>query len=265
MTVPFVCACGRCPECRSGNAQVCRNQTQPGFTHDGSFAELVAIHEADHNLIRVSDDLDAGAAALLGCRFATAYRGLVHARPAAARRDRPGAGMRRRRAQRRDDRDRPGRAGDRGGRRPAGAGPGRGGGRRSDHQQPWPDCRGVRRRGADSQTGRRPGDGRRPRPRRPARRGRPFALRPRPARPDRPASRRTGRADLPGDQPRSSACSAATDWPPATIPACSSWSPPAGYARRTWSPATIGLDDVPAAIVAMAAGESPAGVTIIRP
>jgi D-arabinose 1-dehydrogenase-like Zn-dependent alcohol dehydrogenase len=78
VTAPFVCACGACPECDSGNGQVCRNQTQPGFTHWGSFAELVALHNADVNLIPVSDDLDAGAAALLGCRFATAYRGLVH-------------------------------------------------------------------------------------------------------------------------------------------------------------------------------------------
>ena len=78
VTVPFVCACGDCPECAGGNAQVCRNQTQPGFTHWGSYAERVALHNADVNLIAVPDDLDAGAAALLGCRFATSYRGLVH-------------------------------------------------------------------------------------------------------------------------------------------------------------------------------------------
>jgi alcohol dehydrogenase len=78
VTVPFVCACGDCPECASGNAQVCRNQTQPGFTHWGSFAERVALHNADVNLIALPDDLDAGAAALLGCRFATSYRGLMH-------------------------------------------------------------------------------------------------------------------------------------------------------------------------------------------
>ncbi|MGY4859025.1 alcohol dehydrogenase catalytic domain-containing protein [Cryobacterium sp. AP23] len=78
VTVPFVCACGDCPECASGNAQVCRNQTQPGFTHWGSYAEKVALHNADVNLVAVPDDLDAGAAALLGCRFATSYRGLVH-------------------------------------------------------------------------------------------------------------------------------------------------------------------------------------------
>jgi alcohol dehydrogenase len=78
VTVPFVCACGRCAECLSGNGQVCRNQTQPGFTHWGSYAELVALHDADNNLIAISDELDGGAAALLGCRFATAFRGVVH-------------------------------------------------------------------------------------------------------------------------------------------------------------------------------------------
>lgn len=78
VTTPFVCACGYCPECVSGNGQVCRNQTQPGFTHGGSFAELVALHNADMNLIAIPDSMDKGAAALLGCRFATAYRGLKH-------------------------------------------------------------------------------------------------------------------------------------------------------------------------------------------
>lgn len=78
VTVPFVCACGRCTQCLAGNGQVCPNQTQPGFTHWGSYAELVALHDADVNLIPVPESLDAGAAALLGCRFATAFRGLVH-------------------------------------------------------------------------------------------------------------------------------------------------------------------------------------------
>lgn len=78
VTTPFVCGCGDCPECAAGNGQVCRNQTQPGFTGWGSFAELVALHHADNNLVRVPKTLDAGAAAGLGCRFATAYRGLVH-------------------------------------------------------------------------------------------------------------------------------------------------------------------------------------------
>jgi alcohol dehydrogenase len=77
VTVPFVCACGACPECRDGNGQVCRNQTQPGFSHAGSFAELVAVRPADVNLVALPDDVDSITAAALGCRFATAYRAVV--------------------------------------------------------------------------------------------------------------------------------------------------------------------------------------------
>ncbi len=77
VTVPFVCGCGRCDWCRAGNAQVCPDQQQPGFTHWGSFAELVALHAADTNLVSVPEPVDLTAAASLGCRFATAYRALV--------------------------------------------------------------------------------------------------------------------------------------------------------------------------------------------
>ena len=77
VTVPFVCGCGRCEWCRSGNAQVCPHQQQPGFTHWGSFAEQVALHAADINLVAVPESVDFATAAGLGCRFATAYRALV--------------------------------------------------------------------------------------------------------------------------------------------------------------------------------------------
>lgn len=81
VTVPFVCGCGRCEYCLAGEAQVCPHQTQPGFTGPGSFAELVAIHAADTNLVRLPDSLDFVTAASLGCRFATAFRALtVHGR-----------------------------------------------------------------------------------------------------------------------------------------------------------------------------------------
>src|SRR6202142_2707984 len=76
VTVPFACGCGRCEYCLAGQAQVCPNQTQPGFTGPGSFAELVAIHAADTNLVSLPDAVDAVTAASLGCRFATAYRAL---------------------------------------------------------------------------------------------------------------------------------------------------------------------------------------------
>ncbi len=81
VTVPFACGCGRCEYCRAGEAQVCPDQTQPGFSGPGSFAERVAIHAADTNLVALPDTVDDVTAASLGCRFATAYRALTgHAR-----------------------------------------------------------------------------------------------------------------------------------------------------------------------------------------
>lgn len=77
VTVPFVGGCGVCPQCASGNQQVCDDQFQPGFTHWGSFAEYVSIHRADLNLVRLPDSMDFAPAASLGCRFVTAFRAVV--------------------------------------------------------------------------------------------------------------------------------------------------------------------------------------------
>ena len=77
VTVPFVCACGTCKPCRTGNQQVCDRQLQPGFTHWGSFAQYVAIHRADLNLVHLPDELSFETAATLGCRFATSFRAVV--------------------------------------------------------------------------------------------------------------------------------------------------------------------------------------------
>ena len=77
VTVPFVCACGRCGACDAGEQQVCEHQTQPGFTHWGSFAELVALRHADVNLVALPEGMSPVVAASLGCRFATAYRALT--------------------------------------------------------------------------------------------------------------------------------------------------------------------------------------------
>ncbi|ETK32732.1 alcohol dehydrogenase catalytic domain-containing protein [Microbispora sp. ATCC PTA-5024] len=74
---PFVSACGRCGACVTGDQQVCERQTQPGFTHWGSFAERVAIDHADVNLVGLPDGMGFPAAASLGCRFATAFRAVV--------------------------------------------------------------------------------------------------------------------------------------------------------------------------------------------
>jgi alcohol dehydrogenase len=77
VTVPFICSCGTCPECHAGHQQVCDAQFQPGFTHWGSFAEYVALPQADLNLIALPPTMGFDTAASLGCRFATAFRAVV--------------------------------------------------------------------------------------------------------------------------------------------------------------------------------------------
>jgi D-arabinose 1-dehydrogenase-like Zn-dependent alcohol dehydrogenase len=77
VTVPFVCACGRCAQCAAGDHQVCALQTQPGFTSWGSFAELVALEAADVNMVALPDEMPFATAAGLGCRYATAFRAVV--------------------------------------------------------------------------------------------------------------------------------------------------------------------------------------------
>ncbi|WP_271766323.1 zinc-dependent alcohol dehydrogenase family protein [Aquimarina algiphila] len=77
VTVPFVCGCGTCMQCTSGNHQVCDSQSQPGFTHWGSFAEYVSIDYADTNLVKLPDEINDVTAATLGCRFITSFRAIV--------------------------------------------------------------------------------------------------------------------------------------------------------------------------------------------
>ncbi len=77
VTVPFVCGCGTCHQCNSGNHQVCDHQSQPGFTHWGSFAEYVSLDYADTNLVKIPEEISFTTAATLGCRFITSYRAVV--------------------------------------------------------------------------------------------------------------------------------------------------------------------------------------------
>lgn len=77
VAIPFINACGSCNECHSGNHQVCGSQTQPGFTHWGSFAEYTTVDHADVNLVHLPEEIDFVTAASLGCRFVTSFRAVV--------------------------------------------------------------------------------------------------------------------------------------------------------------------------------------------
>lgn len=77
VTAPFVQACGACDQCRAGEQQVCADQRQPGFTGWGSFAEYVVVERAAVNLVPLPDSVGFDEAAVLGCRFGTAFRAVT--------------------------------------------------------------------------------------------------------------------------------------------------------------------------------------------
>jgi alcohol dehydrogenase len=78
VTAPFCCGCSTCPRCMAGNQHICDHHFQPGFTHWGSFAQYVRINNADFNLVRLPSSIDFVSAAGLGCRFITAFHGIVN-------------------------------------------------------------------------------------------------------------------------------------------------------------------------------------------
>ena len=77
VTVPFGLACGCCPVCLDGNHQSCSEQLQPSTNFDGSFAEFIALPRAGINVVKLPDEVGYAEAASLGCRFITAFRGVV--------------------------------------------------------------------------------------------------------------------------------------------------------------------------------------------
>ncbi|MDH3651742.1 MAG: alcohol dehydrogenase catalytic domain-containing protein, partial [Saprospiraceae bacterium] len=76
VTAPFIQACGTCSCCQRNDQQVCINQEQAGFSYWGSFAPHMVLRYADQNLVSVPDNVSFEAAALLGCRFGTAFRAI---------------------------------------------------------------------------------------------------------------------------------------------------------------------------------------------
>ncbi|MER8953366.1 zinc-dependent alcohol dehydrogenase family protein [Mesorhizobium sp. M0833] len=77
VTMPFSSGCGHCHQCRTGHQHICDVPFTPGFSHWGSFAQYVAVEQADLNLVRLPDALEFKAAASLGCRFVTSFRAVV--------------------------------------------------------------------------------------------------------------------------------------------------------------------------------------------
>ncbi|MBK8501709.1 MAG: alcohol dehydrogenase catalytic domain-containing protein [Saprospiraceae bacterium] len=77
VTAPFIQACGKCHYCLMDEQQVCEEQEQAGFTYWGSFAEYLEVKNAQSNLIELPEAMSYDVAAVMGCRFGTAYRAVI--------------------------------------------------------------------------------------------------------------------------------------------------------------------------------------------
>ena len=75
--VPFSQGEGSCEYCRTGNSHVCVRPQLPGFSYWGGYGRLVAVPQADVNLVPMPDEVGFLEGAALGCRFMTSYHGIV--------------------------------------------------------------------------------------------------------------------------------------------------------------------------------------------
>jgi propanol-preferring alcohol dehydrogenase len=75
----FHTACGRCHYCYDGRSHLCLSgHGAIGFQFNGGYGHLIVMPNADVNLVHLPDEVDFLSAAALGCRFMTAYHGLVN-------------------------------------------------------------------------------------------------------------------------------------------------------------------------------------------
>lgn len=80
VTAPFHNSCGQCEFCNAGRPNLCANRFVYGFTGvRGGYAEYVCVPNADANLIELPDNVEAAAAAALGCRYMTGFHAINRA------------------------------------------------------------------------------------------------------------------------------------------------------------------------------------------
>jgi D-arabinose 1-dehydrogenase-like Zn-dependent alcohol dehydrogenase len=78
VVVPFHHSCGVCESCQAGHQNVCSDLRIPMFHYSGGFGQYAQVGRADVNLVPLPEEISFDAAASLGCRFVTAFHGVVH-------------------------------------------------------------------------------------------------------------------------------------------------------------------------------------------
>ncbi len=74
---PFCHACGTCEFCTAGHQNVCANTQIPSIHYTGGYASYTKVANADVNLVKLPAAISFPEAAGMGCRFITAYHGVV--------------------------------------------------------------------------------------------------------------------------------------------------------------------------------------------
>ena len=74
---PFNFSCGVCEHCRAGHHNVCPHVGSAGFMYSGGYGRLAHVPLADVNLVSLPESIPFVDAASLGCRFMTAFHGIV--------------------------------------------------------------------------------------------------------------------------------------------------------------------------------------------
>ncbi|UPM55222.1 zinc-dependent alcohol dehydrogenase family protein [Gottfriedia acidiceleris] len=75
--VPFNQGDGVCPYCVAGRHNICDNRKLVGFDFYGGFASHIHIPNADLNLFHLPENVSFIDASAMGCRFMTAYHGVM--------------------------------------------------------------------------------------------------------------------------------------------------------------------------------------------
>lgn len=75
--VPVAQGDNTCQYCLEGHQNLCVNRLIPGVNYWGGYSQYVHVPNADGNLIPLPESLDFISAASLGCRFVTAYHGMI--------------------------------------------------------------------------------------------------------------------------------------------------------------------------------------------
>lgn len=77
VVVPHAHGEGTCEYCLNGHSNLCDNGSVAGTTYWGGYGEYVHVPDADRNVVYLPESVSFEAGAALGCRFMTAFHGLV--------------------------------------------------------------------------------------------------------------------------------------------------------------------------------------------